>query len=585
MVDFNLLKPDLNNPNRIRTPHAAVLIWNYDERIGSSTTLLPDKVDKLIISTVSLVSIKTNKAKGDPQGSFQLTLAPTRNWVSTITPGSWCAILMSNTPISQKDFSTVDPSKLKMIGKIDTVRVGTKAAEDGARQTMYYVSGVDWGYIFNNIIYIDSNLARPTDPINLGNSAAIAIQNLLFGENGVPKRFTTSASLNAIMETFGKGLFGFSTAGNELNLLANAIYNFNIPREMSQYLRLLSKDGIPIPATNINSVINVTTGALNTVEDQYFDTEESYGFIDPFSLQGAHTFWQVLLDNSNPTMNEMIAEMRPESLGTKLVLYNRIKPFAIRGSSSPSLLAASATKGGQKVLSYFQNVRTHELDPMTVIDINAGTNWKDKYNFVEIKPQFSEERILEVTIKTFTQGFDQLAFQREGFRPLIFNTKHLPGPLFEGPSLTKTSWDELQGWVLMLKVWYFDTHKMLNGTITFTGQDPYIAVGDNIKFDAQLINPNKNFSIGQNRTPGTSYVLAHVENVSHSFEVKPDGGRSYITTISFVRGIIVNQFGIPVASDVGAIDGNASLTPASIDRNSSNTIAVSDISDPDKGLL
>ncbi len=570
---LGLPAPDDSTSLRIRTPHAAAIIWNYDERVGSTPSLSVNAVDKLIISTVSCVSIQTSKSKGDPQGSFQLTLAPRKNWVSAITPGSWCVLLMGNSPLTELDFQKVDPTKLKMIGKIDTVRVDTEAGSEGERKTMYYVSGVDWGHVFNNIIYIDNNLARPTDPTNLGNSAAVAIQNLLFGEKGVPKRFTTAASLNALLETFGKDLTGFSAAGAEMKLLANAIYNFNMPSSMVSYLALNNKNGLPVPPpTNINGAINLISGALKSTEDNYTDTKESYGFIDPFSLQGAHSFWQVLMDNSNPTMNEMIAEMRPSATGTKLCLYNRIKPFAVQGS--PYVLLTQAIPGAAKVTSYFQNIKTHLLDPMTIKKVNAGTNWKDKYNFVEIKPQFADERIMEAAIKTYTQAFDTTAFQREGFRPLIFSTKHLPGPVFEGPSLTAASWAELRGWVQILQAWYFDTHKMLNGTVVMTGIDGYIAVGDNIQFDAQLVNPNKNFNLAQGMSPTKTYVLAHVENVSHSFTLNPDSGaRTYTTTIQFVRGLIVGEAkNVLAVTDPGAVDFKSSFNPEDMTNNSQNVI-------------
>lgn len=573
MVDIGLPKPDSKNPIRVRTPHAAVLIWNYKNRIGSLPTGDIDSVEPVFISTVSCVSMRTSKSKSDPQGTFQLVLAPNRNWVSMITPGSWCAILMSNKPITALDKTTVDPSKLKMIGKIDTVRVDTKVnPQDGARTTLYYVSGVDWGHVFNNIIYIDNNLAAASDPVNLGNSAAIAIQKLLFGEKGTPKRFSTSENIKALMGIFGKELSGFTAAGNKINLLANAVYNFNIPKEVSLYLRLQNSSGLPIPPLNINSAIKLVNGALQTTEDNYKDTQESYGFLNPFSLQGAHSFWQVLQENSNPVVNEMIAEMRPGTLGTQLILYNRIKPFAIKGSASA--LALAAIPGGLKVMSFFQNIKTHTLDPMTITSINAGTNWKDKYNFAEIKPQFTDERILEASLKIYTQTFDQLAFNREGFRPLIYSAKYLPGLFYESPSLVTAAWTEIKGWVTALRAWYFDTHKMLNGTVTLTGIDGYIAVGDNIKFDAKLVNPNKNFNIGQFALPFQANVLAHVENVSHGFSIKDDGSREYTTTIQFVRGIIVDQTGTPTSVDVGggAVDVNRATMPERLTQNNSNTV-------------
>src|SRR5574343_1830455 len=128
--------------SKIVTPHAAVLVWNYTDRIGtegmsnnqqSSGVKLQHEVEEKIISTLSCVSIQTNKTKSQPNGTFQLTLAPFRNWVSTITPGSWCAILMSNEPITEKDLKKANPKLLKMIGRVETVRCETKVGDDGAR--------------------------------------------------------------------------------------------------------------------------------------------------------------------------------------------------------------------------------------------------------------------------------------------------------------------------------------------------------------------------------------------------------------------------------------------------------------------
>ena len=90
--------------NNIRNPHAAVIVWNYDDRIGlDDKPQAIDRVESTIISTVSLISINTSKSKSQPNGTFQMVLAPTKNWVSAITAGSWCVLLMSNEPITEKD--------------------------------------------------------------------------------------------------------------------------------------------------------------------------------------------------------------------------------------------------------------------------------------------------------------------------------------------------------------------------------------------------------------------------------------------------------------------------------------------------
>jgi hypothetical protein len=279
----------------------------------------------------------------------------------------------------------------------------------------------------------------------------------------------------------------------------------------------------------------------------------------------------------------MIAEMRPEKSGTSLILYNRIKPFAVQGTQSAMEL--SSTTGGADIASFFQNIPAHELDPLTVIAINAGTNWKDKYNFAEIKPSWSDERVLEPTVKAKTQKADELAWNREGFRPIIYSSKYLPGAAFEVSSGEVTSFDmnHLEGWATALKTWYFDTHKMLNGTVTMTGIDGYIAVGDNIKLDAEVLNPSHNFNGRQATAKDKTYLLAHVESVSNSFYITPEGARTYRTTIQFVRGIMVMANGrTPYSTDkgAGAIDANSGSLSTDSRRNTQNTIAVSEPYDP-----
>jgi len=185
----------------------------------------------------------------------------------------------------------------------------------------------------------------------------------------------------------------------------------------------------------------------------------------------------------------------------------------------------------------FQNIKTHIIDDVTVISVNAGTNWRDKYNFIEIKPQFQDFDIIANWSKQKTQQKDEDAFNREGFRPLIVGTKQFP----VSPDAKNFNPDQLEAWALLMREWFFDTHRLLNGTITMTGSNEYIAVGNNIRFDAGLINPTPNANAAANNAKKNQYVLAHVESVSHNFAVGPDGARVYTTTIQFVRGIYVNQ--------------------------------------------
>jgi hypothetical protein len=274
----------------------------------------------------------------------------------------------------------------------------------------------------------------------------------------------------------------------------------------------------------------------------------------------------------------MIAEFRWEehvdpssggkTVSPKLALYNRLKPFSLK-------------KG-----SMFKNLRYHDLDSLEIISVEAGTNWRDKYNFVEVKPIFENINLYENWYKRFSQEYDSNSFDREGFRPLIAETRQFP-TRGDGKQAAEfePSYDELKQWSALLGEWYFDNHKLLNGTLVMVGVDEYIAVGDNIKFDAAIINPNANLNSGQvkKQTTDGTYILAHVENISHSFKIEESGARTFITTIQFVRGILVDSNNEAVGE--GKLDKFTSSIPAAKDKNTKNIIGLSESLDPDPDKL
>lgn len=553
----------------LRTPHAAVIVWNYKDRLSSDPTSAGtlNDTEKAIISTVSCVSIQTSKSKGEVAGSFQLVLAPYKNWVSTLTAGSWCCIMMSNKPIDQ--LTKADPDLVKMIGKIDTVRVETNVLQDGTRQTRYLVSGTDWGHIFNNVMYVDNLLASQNDPKLQGNGAAVAIRNALFGKGNSPQSFKVNDNLTSLINIFGNDLSGFTKAGTDINRLSKSTYDFLMPKDMVNFFQFVGPENTVTNSTQITKILSLQTGRL-TAYDNYEDTTDAYGYLDPFSLQGTNTFWQILMDNSNPVLNEMFNEIIWTDNGPALTLYNRIKPFSYKKSTG----ADSRTNN---LRSWFYNIFTHDIDNDTVMSVNAGTNWRDKYNFVEIKPQFQDFNVIANWSKQKTQQADEPAFNREGFRPLIVGAKQFPVDPSKGSNAFNP--DLLEAWASLLREWYFDTHRLLNGTLVMTGTTDYIAVGENIKFDAGLINPTPNMTAANNQRKNPEFVLAHVESIAHSFFVSEDGARQYTTTIQFVRGIIVNKNNKIVGE--GSLDKRADKLSPTDDRNTKNTVTTSEHDDPD----
>lgn len=517
----------------ISTPHAAVIVWNYDDRISvSGVTSSFDKVNEIIISTVSLMSISTNKTKGDPVGNFNFILAPTRNWASVLTPGSWCAILMADVPLDKSSFIRAKHDQVKMLGRIDSVRADVSVDADGARSTRYIVSGRDWCSIFTNVVYVDPIVQ---DPSEQGKTMASALyqqfSQSVFSENNDVLKLSIPTNLKTILSVFGGPLNLPAT-----ERLAKATHDVSLPSSVSNYFNFVDGAGADSKSTSMTKLLNVVWGPLKGEDDYDLSTPDltGVGWLDTGAFTGQNPLWSLLQENCNHAMNELYPEMKWSGDSAQLLLYARIKPFSYTD------VPAAPNEIDPRMRSLFQNIATHKLHDESVISINAGTNWADKYNFLEIKADINELNSLSGLIKARSQAYQgnnstSEVFDREGFRPIIFSIRQLPFNLQSSPN-----YNIITQWVHLAKEWYFDSHKLLNGTIVMVGSGEYIPVGDNIMFDAGLIGATSNYN-GNSPKKDPIYVLAHVESVANNFTMDADGGvRTFQTIIQFVRGIFVD---------------------------------------------
>ena len=590
------------NPVITRTPHAAVLIWNYDDRLGVEDTPVEEvnSVDELLISTVSLMSISTKKSKGEPVGRFELNLAPTRNWVSEITSGSWMVILMSQTPISRADLANANPTQVKFFGKIESVRFNTSILdpESGARSSGYTVSGVDWAHIFENNVYIDPFIEKSDN--TFGSATYIDLFEKVINVDNRSSIVSVRDNINNLIQVLGQPFSeGVINQSSTVNRVAKADYSFAVPTEVQNYFSFSGGD-------NIVNALEIVSGNLTDVDIYNPNLQEAFGWIDPASLRGINTLWQLIVDNSCPVLNETFTDLRwePDNDTPVLALYNRIKPFVYRPQSetqkriqealkTETFGATQASKVNQQneadtvlaqvknLMSPYQLLKTYDIPLGEIIAFDAGTNWRDKFNFAEIKPGWQNADLLANWIKTIAQTADVKAFQREGFRPLIMSSKQFPTFTgkqgFEPQNDLGININVLAGWKQLLREWYFDTHRLLNGTMTIIGQNQYIDVGSNVRVPADILGRTPNFNSGA-QASGT-FLLLHVESVNHSFRVDQNGARNFVTTISFVRGIAVTANGSLVGG-VGKTDDEASDQTNAQYKNTNNVISTSSALDP-----
>lgn len=584
------------NRHSIKTPGAAVVIFNYKHRLGTPgiTEDQAHEIDQLILNTVSLKSVNTSKSKSQAAGRFEIKLAPTKNWVNSITPGSWCVILMSQSKITHQDTKyqkpTAKQNKVKMLGRIESVRmVSTVDQLSGAITTEYVAVGEDWGGILNTALYVDPLIrgkAEEKDPIAAAERIIYNKKLVGFGSKDSPLP-SSSENIQTLLGFWGKT----TETRNEIKSkyldqgrIAESNNQFRLPQEVSDFFKFKAK--------NLSDIISIINGRLKS-KDNGSDFTKYYEPVDdgaaPILLDtliGINSFWQLIMNNSNHWINDTYNDFRWEDGEVKLAIYNRIKPFALNNVSELVKRAQSESRPNQNqsvelkelssLVSPFKNIRAHKIDKTDLILVNAGTNWRDRYNFIEVNIKSgmlagapgNENYSAETKLRN--QTFDSVSIGRDGFKPMIINAKYIP----KNPKNNELDPFRVLEYKAMNREWFFNIHRTLNGSLTLVGQEDYIAVGDNIIIEADAIFPNNNGNEDQIANPNNSYFLAHVESISHNASVSETGSRTFITDIQFVRGIIVDKNGNQLDKDVHVDENTHNVTPVQ-ELNSDSTFGTS----------
>ena len=553
----------------ITTPHAFVRIYNYIDRLGSKDASSPNEVEVLDVHS-DIIAIETSKTKSQPAGQFQIVLAPSKNWVTTLSPGSWISIHMSNSAKIETSLGSIlkfSPSNLKMIGRIDSVRMNMQVDPlTGLRHTVFVMVGRDWGQVFEYNLYIDP-LA-----FSSGDDALTKIVKLTFNSkilDAFKGKIVTSTtklmqflvelwSSQSVMAMFRKS---FTSGGLDADRFVPDAA-LVLPNELVQDFMGINFGGSLSIIDHISYIVGVLTDY-----DTYEDKEETVGFLDVQSLIGNNNLWSLIVSHSSPVVNEVFAELVWDGDSPNLGLYKRVKPFVISKGvgglaglnlSSLGSFGGGSNKTADQISSPFFHVKKHKIESDRVMKIDVGNNWKDRVNFIEIMPTSSylgpyakDFGAAAQTLNRLADNatYDKESFSREGFRSLMYSSNFMPlnaSQVIDGRECSK--------WIPILKEWYFDTHKYLNGTLIIVGMDEYLGVGDNVLLSASIFGKTS-FVNGQSENSG---FLAHIESVSHSFVLNDTGSKSYMTTIQFIRGIFTNEDGTAlIDKDSYGIDTDA----------------------------
>lgn len=565
-------------------PHAALLIWNYAERLGTTRGVKKEEQlratekqgihdKRKIVSTLSLISIETAKSKSSPMGRFTCKLAPTKNWVSTLTTGSWIAILMSNSELSREDIYGAKASKMvKFLGRIESVVANVEVNSDtGARQTSYVVTGVDWGWVFNTKFYNDPLVVANRDSNNIQVSDHLRYFDILpKGGSTQTISYETTDLLKTLLKSFGTAQRGEEALESTLGKILRTDYKITMPDDLIEYMGFVDNTGKSLNNIGVIDNLVTNTGVLKSgATGKYKEVKTSYGYVNTHTMVGIHSVWQTLIEHSNPALNEMFCDLEFENDKPKLTFTNRIKPFILSKDKTVDRVASgqsSSTDLIKPLISKYSDIKRYNIPLESIVSFTAGISWRDRVNFVEVRPRFAGASLnfVDLVTKQKNQLADEDSFERDGLRPVIMNTTQWPVSS-SGDGL-KADMEMIAAWKELAKDWYFDLHKMLHGKITFIGQDFHIPVGANIMIPAMVMGDTRNFNKAHASVKKEdAFIMAHVEEVSNVFRVNPQGGRSYMTSITFVRGVLANKSGDFIGD--GLLDDNSETTTPAGDRN------------------
>lgn len=216
------------------------------------------------------------------------------------------------------------------------------------------------------------------------------------------------------------------------------------------------------------------------------------------------TSWNILNQYVNAPINELFTALRvdPDGYVMPTVVMRQI-PFS-----------SDKYKG---VSTKFMNLPRWRVAAELLRDINLGRDETLRVNYVQVFGVVSQMGSPEVGISRQIESknyvYDIKDVQRSGLKPYIITSNFdFLGP--QSKSYQAIQWARLLGDILI------GGQLRMSGSITVTGIEEPIAVGDNLELDN---------------------VVYHIESVAHTATLGPNGNRNFSTTVQLSHGMDVRS--------------------------------------------
>lgn len=215
--------------------------------------------------------------------------------------------------------------------------------------------------------------------------------------------------------------------------------------------------------------------------------------------------WSILKQYVNAPVNEMFSCFRigADGLVMPTVVLRQI-PFS--------------TESYEGACTKFLNIPRWKVDPDLIYSMDIGRDEAARINFVQVFGMQGGEKRPDAGVHfQIEQGnyvVDTDDIKRAGLRPYVITSS------FDFPAVKDNAFSfHAPTWARMLGDALIGGHLKMNGTVSCVGIDYPITCGDNFEIDN---------------------VVYHIETVSHSMSVGPDGRKRFRTTLQLSNGIDKN---------------------------------------------
>lgn len=555
---------------------AEVIVYNYKNRdpdllVGplSAASFDVSETEEIKIGH-AITGITCTKSKSSPYGSFSITLKPTSEWTKIIVPGSWCAIFMSNTSIDQtrlnnKAIKVGDnyACPLKMVGLIMAIRVSKGISQDGAVTTTYTLNGYDFGYLFTSSIYVNQLFQAQV----LAGKYDAVWSNLTFPDNdsaiGDPV-LNINRVLNAWSEISSSGI----SVGASIDVKPPST-RIVVPGDVAKLLGTKKEViGFILTAIGLDNrkgekVIPIKGGSAENFEPELIGQK----YFEPRRLIINNTLWGMINEYMNPTLNEAYCDLhvcKAEDISSlsSLGSFASIASGAAAGSqvvqpifvmrqipfSTPQykqIVPAAAIQvvpsppGNLYPVTLLTDLPKTIIPAHKVIQYDVGFSEYERVNFTELNAfdinvqQKSFGSIQTDSKPTWEDG----AIKRFGLRPKVVY----------GADYGFSATDKLNTankWRGLIRDWFFNNHRYVNGTVECIGLDEHIAIGENLVLEKENL-------------------LAHIESYTHTFTVDNESGsKIFRTSIEFTKGLSAKSNSLMFTTVYGSVLASVAPEPS-----------------------